>query len=221
MLSFFVLLLTTIAIMGVTSPQPIAMDVESSITEEAPIEPVELPELAPTYEPPKVTPQVKPEQPMPETGPSIPHIDNINDYEDLVQGLCPSERPVTDFEYSGVLPAIGLRNGGMSYGSVEGLKKSVEVFWSFWRVNPSIYPDETSIGSIQKFNLGYVALSFYIHYPTLSIIYHNTWDDEPGLVAQVKREEPELIATLDRLSAEMTEYLRYIDSAYTAKCPND
>lgn len=228
MLSFFVLLMSVVLLDHILTPTPvkpemIEVEVVAPAEEEEPTKETEDP-VVPL---PKEERPVVPKDDLPSSGPTqettpVPHVTSIAEYEDLVMGLCPSQRPHTNFdEYDGLLPAIGLKSTGYTDNGKQELKKWVEVYWSAIRTNRSFYPDEVSVGSISQFGLSYQAISFYIHYPTLSVIYHNTWSDEGYVMDKVREKDPELIAELDQLATEMTSHLRYIDSAYNAKCPND
>lgn len=223
MLSFFVILAIILTFTINSSPAPQPEDeppVVEQIVEDEPIEEPELPEVVETpaqSEAPK-------QEPLPTTGPAAPtpkRYTTIPEYEDDIMGLCPSERPATSFEYTGLLPTLGLRSSGPSSKTIEELKLWIGVYWSAWRTGQAVYPEEVDVGAIHRFGFDYVALSFYVNFSTLTVTYHNTWDDEVDLFEKVRKSRPELITKLDQTAKDMTAYLRYLDSAYTAKCPND
>lgn len=219
MLSFLFILVLALVFYPTPTPEPIEPPIE--VVEEIP---VEEPTVEPVEEPvtPTPAPAEKPVTPAPQPQPTVTHVTSLPEYEELVKGLCPSQRPHTNFDdYDGLLPALGLKSSGYTDNGIDELKQWIGVFWSSWRVHRSAYPNEVSVGSINQFGLGSIALSFYIYYPTLTVTYHNTWADETDLLDRVRQNRPELISQLDQIASDMTSYLRYLDSAYTAKCPND
>lgn len=157
-----------------------------------------------------------------ESTPTVLHITNIMDYEDLVQGLCPSQRPATDFQYEGLLPALGLSHTSAPRNTVAALQHLVALHWDSWHMHPEWYDNKTDLGGLSNIGLGQARISFYGDFPNQRVFYANMWEhDDFDRVELARKEHPELIQQLDTIAADMTAYLRQLEFSYNTKCPND
>lgn len=228
MLSFLIMwLLTlefTIATIPPTQAEPEAVviapeDVAETSKEEpkkdvAPVTPTE--PTAPAKQPSPVVPA------QPITQPNVLHITSMMDYEELVQDLCPSERPATDFQYEGLLPALGLSHSGGNTKTIADLRLLVALHWDSWHLHPDWYDHKTALSALSNIGLGQARISFFGDFPNQRVFYANTWsDDDFDRVELARQEHPELIKQLDAIASNMTTYLRQLESSYNAKCPND
>lgn len=154
---------------------------------------------------------VEPAKPV--HNPAVKQYDSLADWEADVWGLCPSQRPdYTRTSYVSYIPAIGISG----LGSPNTPDKAVEILWNNMKTQGLSRLAFGSYGMItNNRTYGNGRWSFYANASDLNVYWQQTFDNENLTIS------PEKAAEFNALAAQMTAHLKYIDSAYRAKCPND
>lgn len=154
---------------------------------------------------------IEPAKPAP--NPVIKQYNSLADWEADVWELCPSQRPAyTQTGYVSYIPAIGISG----LGSPNTPDKAVEILWNNMKTQGLSRLAFGSYGMItNNRTYGNDRWSFYANASDLNVYWQQTFDNENLTMS------PEKEAEFNALASQMTAHLKYIDSAYRAKCPNN
>lgn len=152
-----------------------------------------------------------PEPAQPSYSASTKIYNSGQEWEADVMGLCPSQRPESNFSWDeSYLPAIGIS----SFGKINSPEKAVEIVWDGMKryggtgvfgVYGIITDNRSCVNDRYSFRLipGTDTVEWYMTF------------------GGSKEASPELWGALDATAQRMTAHYQYIDSAYRAKCPNN
>lgn len=147
------------------------------------------------------------------------------DYEKTILGTCPSQRDRDNsWEQSNRLNALNIISSGdgktTPYGTI---KHYVEVWWNSYK--RGIWDTKNrhlmaAVSDIKEFDGSYANhnIGFYIDFGSMSVSWDNVWSSSFDYAGNANSEKK---SALDKVASDGTTYLRWLDSAYTAKCPND
>lgn len=156
---------------------------------------------------------------------TIPETDTIiytyEDYEKTILGTCPSERDKSnDWERGNRLNSIGIITSGESKtSSMNSLKALIESWWNDYRLGKWAGRHMmASLNNISDFDKTYSnsRVAMFIDFDGLFVNWDNSWED--GKTINVSDEQR---LWLNQIANDGTSYLRWLDSAYNVKCPND
>lgn len=217
----------------VEDPEP---EVIEEVQEEEPVEEVaEIKvESKPSTTKPSTTKPSTPSKPSTPTTPSKPSqpskpadttvIYTYEDYEKTILGTCPSQRNKSNsWEEGNRLNAIGIITSGVSKTSpIKSLNSYIEGWWNGYRLGKWSTSKRylmANLMNISGFDSNWVNanVGFYIDFDGLFVNWDNAWSDGHDFTNL----SDEQAAKLNKMASDGTHYLRWLDSTYNAKCPND
>lgn len=141
--------------------------------------------------------------------------------EEKYLGLCPSQLPADARNKSTApLNAIGIVSSGPNAKSqINSLNSLVENWWSDYKLGKWTGRHMmASLNNVAGFDKTYAnsRIAFFIEFDYLFVVWDNSWEDGKTINATTEQ-----MMYLDDLVSDATYYLRWLDSTYNAKCPND
>lgn len=143
------------------------------------------------------------------------------DYEKTILGTCPSQRDKSSsWERGDRLNAIGIITSGESKTSpMNSLNALIEGWWNDYKLGKWTGRHMmASLNNVVGFDNTWAnaRIGFFIEWEGLFITWDNSWED--GKTINISDEQARY---LNHLVSDGTNYLRWLDSTYNAKCPND
>lgn len=154
-----------------------------------------------------------PEPPKPAYNPTVKQYNNLAEWEADVMGVCPSQRPAyAQTSYKSYLPAIGISG----LGQRNTPNRAVDLTWNDMKIYGASNTGALGtygmiIGDRSCSNDNY---SFKIDWHSNTVEWYMTWGGD-------KSSSGSMQSTLDNLASQMTQRLRWVDSTYRNKCPNN
>lgn len=148
-------------------------------------------------------------------------IETYYDYEITILGTCPSQRDKSNrWEQGNRLNAIGIITSGEGKTSpMMSLNALVENWWNDYKLGKwSGRHLMSSLNNMSEFDNTWInsRVGFFIDFEGLFVIWDNTWEE-----SKTANLTTEMMTELDHLASEGTKYLRWLDSTYATKCPNN
>lgn len=153
-------------------------------------------------------------------------ISTYADYEVTILGSCPSQRDKSNkWEEGNRLNAIGIiTSGDNPTSSIYSLNHRIETWWNSYKVGT--LPNTTYLGRYMMASLNNISdfdntyansrVAMYIDFNGLFVNWDNSWQDGKSItINEAQRQK------LDQMASDATNYLRWLDVTYNAKCPND
>lgn len=197
-----------------------AIDKKEEAPQDNPATPVEK-----KVEEKKVVVKNAPTTPAPAPAPTISKTKTVTytyeDYEKTILGTCPSQRDKSSsWERGNRLNAIGIITSGESKTSpMNSLNSLIESWWNEYKLGEwtGRYM-MASLNNIIDFDKTYSnsRVAMFIDFDGLFVNWDNSWEDNKTINVS---EEQRL--RLNQMASNGTNYLRWLDSTYNAKCPND
>lgn len=144
------------------------------------------------------------------------------DYYESIMGLCPSQRDKkAEWEDGSRLVSIGLTVGNYDKNGRLTLEQLIRSNWNYYKVHGPILGNKymmASLNNVSSFDNTWSnsRIGFFIDFDGLFVTWDNSWEDNKTINAT-----DEQMRYLDNLVSDGTNYLRWLDSTYNAKCPND
>lgn len=160
-------------------------------------------------------PQVQP-KPNAQEGTWVYYMD-----EEKYLGLCPSQRPAgSKNNISARLNSIGIISSGPNSSSgYKTLNSLIESWWdSYKRGEWNGKHMMASLNNMPEFDNTYAnsRVGMFIDADGLFITWDNSWEDGKSInISEEQRQK------LNKTASDGTNYLRWLDATYKAKCPND
>lgn len=199
------------------SPQPTSKPSSAPVNNDIEYIPIAEP-TRPTSAP---EPELRPTTLPPEAYTTETFIYTYEDYEKTILGTCPSQRDKSNsWEEGNRLNAIGIITSGDSKTSpMNSLKSYIELWWNSYKLGRRSGRNlMANLNDIDGFDNNWANshIAFYIDFNGLFVNWDNSWDGGQSINAT-----GEQVHYLDQLVSDGTNYLRWLDSTYKAKCPND
>lgn len=173
----------------------------------------------------KTATEKTPVPPAPAPAPAISKMETATytyeDYEKTILGTCPSQRDKSSsWERGNRLNAIGIITSGESKTSpMNSLNALIESWWNDYKLGGWTGRHMmASLNNVAGFDKTWSnsRIAFFIDFDGLFVNWDNSWEDNKTINAT-----DEQMKYLDHLVSDGTNYLRWLDSTYNAKCPND
>lgn len=134
--------------------------------------------------------------------------------EKATLGLCPSQGGTSR------LSAIGIISSGADKTSpTNSLNSNIETWWNSYREGKwDGRHMMASLNNMIEFDSTYAnsRVGMFIDFNGLFVNWDNSWEDGKTInISEAQRQ------VLNQMASDGTNYLRWLDSTYNAKCPND
>lgn len=170
----------------------------------------------------QVTPQVTTQVKIKSDSTNIEEDSTGRKYYESIMGLCPSQRDKNaHWEDGSRLVSIGLTGGEYDKNGRLTLEQLVALNWNNYKKNGPEFGNRqmlSSLNNVSGFDNTWAnsRIAFFIDFEGLFVTWDNSWEDGKPISATTEQ-----MQYLDHYVSEATNYLRWLDATYEAKCPND